>query len=79
VRSIAAAGRSEEIKVYGVDAVDDALQAIRDGQMVATVKQQPDLQMETAVETAAALLRGEDVEPLVIIPLVLVTADNIEE
>ena len=79
VRSIEAAGRTEEIKVYGIDAVDDALQAIRDGQMVATVKQQPDLEMETAVESAVAILQGEEVEPLVIIPLVLVTADNIDE
>jgi ribose transport system substrate-binding protein len=78
VRAIEAAGRMSEIKVYGIDAIDDALQAIRDGQMVATVKQQPDLEMETAVESAASILRGEDVEPLVIIPLVLVTADNLE-
>ncbi len=78
VRAIEAAGRMAEIKVYGIDAVDDALQAIRDGQMVATVKQQPDLEMETAVDSAVAILRGQPVEPLVIIPLVLVTADNID-
>lgn len=78
VRAIEAAGRMSEIKVYGIDAVDDALQAIRDGQMVATVKQQPDVEMATAVESAASILRGEEVEPLVIIPLVLVTADDLE-
>ncbi len=78
VRAIEAAGLSGQIKVYGIDAIDDALQAIRDGQMVATVKQQPDLEMQTAVESAAAILRGESVEPTVIIPLVLVTAANLE-
>jgi ribose transport system substrate-binding protein len=78
VRAIEAAGRSAEIKVYGIDATDDALQAIRDGQMVATVKQQPDVEMATAVESAAKILRGEEVEPLVIIPLVLVTAETLE-
>ena len=77
VRAIEAAGLSGQIKVYGIDATDDALQAIRDGQMVATVKQQPDLEMVTAVETAAAILRDEPVETLVIIPLVAVTADNL--
>ncbi|MCC6801670.1 MAG: sugar ABC transporter substrate-binding protein [Anaerolineae bacterium] len=77
VRAIEAAGLTGQIKVYGIDATDDALQAIRDGLMVATVKQQPDLEMATAVESAAAILRGESVEPTVIIPLVAVTADNL--
>jgi ABC-type sugar transport system substrate-binding protein len=34
--------------------------------------------MATAVESAAKILRGEEVEPLVIIPLVLVTAETLE-
>jgi ribose transport system substrate-binding protein len=76
VRAIAAAGR-QGIKVYGIDATDDALAAIRDGEMIATVKQQPDLEMQTAVESAAAILNGQSVEPLVLIDLVLVTVDNL--
>ncbi|WP_238625454.1 substrate-binding domain-containing protein [Aggregatilinea lenta] len=79
VRSIKAADRMSEIKVYGIDAVDDALQAIKDGEMMATVKQQPDVEMETAVESAAQIIQSEEVEPLVIIPLVLVTAETLSE
>jgi len=77
VRAVIAAGRLDEIKIFGIDAVDDAIEAIKTGEMVATVKQQPALQMATAVETAFAIVNGEEVEKLVIIPLVLVNKDNI--
>lgn len=78
VRAIIAAGRMEEIKVFGIDAIDDAIQAIKNGEMVATVKQQPALQMATAVESANKIMNGETVESLVIIPLLLITKDNVE-
>lgn len=79
VRAIVAAGRLEEIAVFGVDATDDALAAIGNGEMVATVKQQPDVQMALAVDAAAALLNGETIEPLVIVPLLLVNSDNLTD
>jgi len=77
VRAVIAADRLDEIKIFGIDAVDDAIEAIKAGEMVATVKQQPALQMATAVESAFAIMNGEEVEELVIIPLVLVNKDNI--
>jgi ribose transport system substrate-binding protein len=79
VRAIKAAGRMDEIKVFGIDAIDDAITAIEAGEMVATVKQQPDVQMATAVESAAKILLGEDVDELVIIPLLLVDAEYLAE
>ncbi len=72
VRSIAAAGRSSEIKVYGIDATDDALTAVQNGEMAATVQQQPALQIETALVNALKLLKGEALEPVVNIPLKLI-------
>jgi ribose transport system substrate-binding protein len=79
VRAVKAAGRMDEIMVFGIDAIDDAIAAIEAGEMVATVKQQPDVQMATAVESAAAIIVGEEVEELVIIPLVLVDAESLAE
>lgn len=78
VRAIIAANRLDQIKVFGIDATDDALVAIEKGEMVATVKQQPALQMAMAVEAAVKVAAGETVEELVIVPLVLVNADNLE-
>jgi len=79
VRAITAAGRLDEIMVFGIDAIDDAIAAIEAGEMVATVKQQPDVQMATAVESAAKILLGEEVDELVIIPLLLVDAEYLAE
>lgn len=75
VRSVAAAGRSAEIKIYGIDATDDALAAVESGEMAATVQQQPDLQIETALENAVKYLNGETVEALVNIPLKLIVKE----
>lgn len=78
VRAIISADRLDSIKVFGIDATDDALTAIANGEMVATVKQQPALQMAMAVEAAVKVINGETVEELVIVPLVLVNEDNLE-
>ena len=72
VRAVAAAGRSAEIKIYGIDATDDALAAVQSGEMAATVQQQPDVQIQTALDNAVKYLNGETIEPLVNIPLKLI-------
>jgi len=80
VRAIEAAGRTG-IKVFGFDAIPDALDAIEAGTMVATIKQQPDLQMRMAVETAWDVIQGTplgEIPPLVYIPMVLITAADVE-
>jgi len=78
VRAIAAAGKTDQIKVYGIDAVDDAIAALKSGEMSATVQQQPALQMETAIESAMKYLAGEEIEALVNIPLKLLTPADAE-
>lgn len=77
VRAIDAAGKRGKIKVYGIDAVDDAIVALRTGEMIATVQQQPALQMETAIDSALAFLAGESVPSRINIALKLLTKDNI--
>ncbi len=79
VRTIAAAGRTGEIKVFGIDAIDDAVAAILKGEMSATVKQQPGLQIQMALESAIKVLAGETVEELVIVPLKLITLEVLSE
>ena len=72
-RAIDAAGLTGKIKVYGIDAVDDAIDSVKNGEMAATVQQQPDLQMRMAIDAALKYLAGEKVEKLVNIPLKLIT------
>lgn len=55
----------KEIVVIGFDATDDALAAIKDGKMAATVAQKPALMGETAVDVAAKLIKGETVDSVI--------------
>jgi ABC-type sugar transport system ATPase subunit len=68
----------KEIYVAGFDANDDAIEAVKAGTMVATVAQQPDLMGSTAVETACALMAGEEVEKTLPVEVSLITKDNVE-
>lgn len=78
VRSVIAAGRLEEIKIYGIDATADAVNAVKKAEMAATVMQQPDKQINTALESALKILKDETVEELINIPLKLITKENAE-
>ena len=62
----------KEIVIIGFDATDDALKAVKDGQMKATVAQQPDLMGATAVENAMKLINGEAVESVIGVQVSLV-------
>ena len=53
---------NKDILVVGFDATDDAMAAVAEGRMAATVAQKPDLMGATAVETALKLIAGESVE-----------------
>lgn len=73
-----AAGRTD-IMITGVDAISDALTAVKNGEMACTVFQDAEGQGSTAVDTALALAKGEKVEYDIRIPFQLVTKDNVDE
>lgn len=63
----------KDIVVVGFDATDDAIAAVAEGKMAATVAQKPDLMGATAVDTAVKLINGETVEKEVPVEVELVT------
>lgn len=67
-----AAGRTDMIFV-GFDAIDDAVAAVEDGRLDATIAQQPALMGELGVETAVDYLNGEDVSENIPVELELIT------
>ncbi|MDQ0338716.1 ribose transport system substrate-binding protein [Caldalkalibacillus uzonensis] len=71
LQAIEAAGR--DIIVVGFDATDDAVQAVQEGRLAATVAQQPSLIGQLAVETAVKALNGESVDEMIPVELELVT------
>lgn len=72
IQAAEAAGRTGIVFV-GFDAIDDAVKAVNDGTLAATVAQQPDLMGQLAVETAVKYLNGESVPASIPVALSLVT------
>lgn len=61
-----------DVIVVGFDATDDAVKAVKDGKMGATVAQQPDLIGSLGIETAIKVLKNEKVERFLPVELQLV-------
>jgi inositol transport system substrate-binding protein len=76
--AIEQAGRKGKIIVVGVDAIADALKAVRDGRLDATVFQDAAGQGAAAVQTAAKIVRHELFDKQVLIPFRLVTRENVD-
>lgn len=74
IQAAEAANRTGIVFV-GFDAIDDAVQAVKDGKLAATVAQQPAEIGRLAVETALKSLNGEKVEASIPVPLTLVTQE----
>jgi len=66
----------KDIMVIGFDGNDDALNAIKSGNMEATVAQQPELIGKLAVDAARDVLQGKKVEKNIAAPLKLVTKEK---
>jgi ribose transport system substrate-binding protein len=69
----------DDVKVVGFDAIEDALSAIQDGTMNATVAQQPAEIGSLGVENAISVINGESVEENIPVEVQLVTPENISE
>ena len=80
IQGMKAAGMDmADVVVGGVDATSDALAAMEAGDMDVTVFQDAAGQGAGAVDTALALIAGDDVDQKVYIPFKLVTPANIDE
>lgn len=66
----------KDVIVVGFDATEDAVKAVKEGKMAATVTQKPELIGENAVKTALKVLNGEKVDKFIPIPLELVTENQ---
>lgn len=77
--AIDAAGRLDDIKLIGTDAIDPALDAIREGRMSATIAEPPYFLGRDSVKTAIKVLDGESVEEMILLENTLVTEENVDE
>ncbi|WP_430489375.1 ribose ABC transporter substrate-binding protein RbsB [Rossellomorea marisflavi] len=73
-QAIQSSGR--DVLVVGFDGNEDALKSIEEGNLSATVAQQPEEIGKLAVQAGADVLNGEKVEKMIPVPLKLVTKGN---
>jgi len=73
------ANLKEKVILTSVDAIADALQAVKDGRLDATVFQDARGQGGTAVEVAVKIIKKQPFEKEVFIPFKLVTRENVGE
>jgi len=58
-QALLAAGKADKVKVFGFDGADDAVRAVAEGKLAATVMQYPKLMARTAAENADRYFKGE--------------------
>lgn len=68
----AAKSANKNIMIVGFDGTEDGMKAVEDGDLVATIAQQPDKMGEMGVDAAVKLVKGESVEKNIAIDLKLV-------
>ncbi len=77
VAALKTANRLDEFKVVGIDGQNEAIQAIKDGEIVVTFTY--DNAGIEACQTAAKLLKGETVEKTWVLPTNTIDAANVDE
>jgi ribose transport system substrate-binding protein len=71
----ALAGKNKKVLVVGFDGTPDGKKAVQDGQMAATVAQQPEEIGRLGVETAKKLVDKQPVDKSIAVPLKLLTKE----
>ncbi|MDD5586684.1 MAG: substrate-binding domain-containing protein [Alphaproteobacteria bacterium] len=76
VEAVRNAGKSAQIKIIGVDGTVDAVKAIKEGRLTASVAQLPYLMGKRAVELALAVGEGKKVDQVEITPTPVLTKEK---
>lgn len=79
LKALEDAGLKNQVTVVSIDAIADALQAVKSGRLDATVFQNAQQQGAKAIETAVKIVKGETYEKQVLIPFELVTQKNVAQ
>ncbi|MEG0941688.1 MAG: sugar ABC transporter sugar-binding protein, partial [Oscillospiraceae bacterium] len=64
---------------YGLDAVADAVKAVKDGRLAITVSQATESQSQAAIDTAMKLSKGEKVEAQVLAQGLIIDSTNVDK
>jgi ribose transport system substrate-binding protein len=77
LEAVAAAGRTDQVKIIGFDAIDEARQEIAAGRMEASVAQNPAEMGRLAVRHALEAIGGMTLPPFIPVKIELITRENV--
>ncbi len=77
--ALQAANRDKDVLIYGVDGAPEAKLMVKEGKITGTAAQSPKGIGTTAAETAYKILKGESVEKSILVPVTLITSDNVDQ
>jgi len=79
-QAVLAAGKANQIKVFGFDGADDAVLGIAQGKIAATVMQFPVLESRTSAEMADEYIKGKrDFARKTPVEVILITPENVQK
>jgi ABC-type sugar transport system substrate-binding protein len=81
LEAVTGLGLQDQIKIFGFDALPEAIASVRDGGLAGTIEQFPGGQSRTAMRVAVMHARGcsYNAEPVVLLTPVMITADNLDQ
>ncbi|WP_420839918.1 substrate-binding domain-containing protein [Allorhizobium sonneratiae] len=79
VSAVESQGRKEDVKVFGWDLSEQAIKGIDEGWVVGVVQQDPAGEGKAAVDALMKLKKGEKIDPVINVPVTLVTKDNVNK
>ena len=79
LKAVEDAKKLDQIKIFGVDATADALAAVAEGRLAATVSQSTEAQALAAMDALVKLVKGEEVPAEIIVGHTLITKKNVAD
>jgi ribose transport system substrate-binding protein len=79
VSAVTSQGRTGDVKVFGWDLTKQAVEGIDAGWVTAVVQQDPAGEGKAAIEALTKLKKGEKVEPIINVPVTIVTKENVDQ
>jgi len=79
VSAVTSQGRTGDVKVFGWDLTKQAVEGIDAGWVTAVVQQDPAGEGKAAVEALVKLKKGEKIEPIINVPVTIVTKENVDQ
>jgi ribose transport system substrate-binding protein/inositol transport system substrate-binding protein len=79
IQAIEAAGKTGQIKLYGLDGTQRSFQAIKEGKLTATIATDVPAEAKSCVEQIHNYLTGKPTQKAIMLPMPVVNKDNVDQ